>query len=538
MAKIDRDEDLFEEEKKVIRSAMADLENIAYQDSALLDRYKWFIGRYSKLLSLTRKIFRISDTQGRSLYRHQNEIQNLLDNANQGFLTFGSDLKVNRQYSAQCVQIFGRKIAGISIIELIQRWEGIDIASWEHVFCDAFVIATKKNQQALQRLSSIIRVGEKDIRVECKLISQDQDGFEEKVIMMILTDITEKRKSEEHIRYISYHDKLTSLYNRAYIEMVLPDLERKEAFPLSVIVVDMNGLKLVNDVFGHMQGDRLLVAMAQVMIAICRSTDVIIRWGGDEFIILLPKTDRNICEKVCERIHIACKEAQSNPICLSASIGAATKESLVTTFEELFVQAENRMYSHKLENRQQFRQNIMTEMEDKLYHQCFENIEHGERVLNMSLGFASFLGMNLDNIELKLLNQLAIFHDIGKVAIPTEILGKAGRLDPREWKIVKSHSDIGYRMVQSIGDLPLAEVVLTLHERWDGNGYPHGLVGQKIPLLARLFALVDVYDILTHERPYRMAMDKEVALREISLGRGSQFDPELTDGFLEYMSKK
>jgi len=538
MAKINRDEDLFEEEQEVLRSAMADLENIAYQDSTLLDRYKWFIGRYRKLLSLTRKIFRISDTQGRSLHRHQNEIQNLLDNANQGFLTFGSDLKVNRQYSAQCVRIFGKKIAGISIIELIKQWEGIDITSWQHVFSDAFLMATKKKQEALQRLSSIIKVGEKDIRVECKLISQDHDGFEEKVIMMILTDITEKRKSEEHIRYISYHDKLTSLYNRAYIEMVLPDLEKQDAFPLSVIVVDMNGLKLVNDVFGHMQGDRLLVAMAQVMIGICRSTDVIIRWGGDEFIILLPKTDRNTCEKICERIHIACKEAQSSPIGLNASIGTATKESPATTFEELFVQAENCMYSNKLESRQEFRQNIITEMENKLYHQCFENVQHGQRVLSMSLKFAKFLGLTLNNIELRLLKKLATFHDIGKVAIPREILGKSGPLDPREWKIVKSHSDIGYRMAQSIGDLPLAEVVLALHERWDGNGYPHGLVGQKIPLLARLFALVDVYDILTHERPYRMVMDKEVALREISLGRGSQFDPELTDGFLEYMSKK
>lgn len=537
MAKIDKDQNLFEEEQEVMRSAMADLENLAYQDSRLLDRYRWFTGRYSKLLSLTQKIFRISDKQGRSLHRHQSEIQNLLDNANQGFLTFGSDLKVNRQYSAQCVQIFGKKIAGISIIELIRQWEGIDIASWQHTFYDAFLIATKKKQESLQRLSSTIRVDEKDIRVECKLISQDHDGFEEKVIMMILTDITEKRKSEEHIHYISYHDKLTSLYNRAYIEMVLPELETQEAFPLSVIVVDMNGLKLVNDVFGHMQGDQLLVSMAQVMFGVCRSTDVIIRWGGDEFVILLPKTDRNVCEKVYERIHIACKEAQANPIRLSASIGTATKESMMTSFEELFVQAENRMYSNKLESRQEFRQNIMAEMENKLYQQCFENAEHAQRIFSMSLEFANFVGLNFDQFEIKLLKQLTIFHDIGKVAIPGEILGKTGRLDPREWKIVKSHSDIGYRMAQSIGDLPLAEVIVTIHERWDGKGYPHGLAGQGIPLLARLFALVDVYDILTHERPYRMAMDKEVALREISLERGTQFDPELTDKFLEYMSK-
>jgi len=108
----------------------------------------------------------------------------------------------------------------------------------------------------------------------------------------------------------------------------------------------------------------------------------------------------------------------------------------------------------------------------------------------------------------------------------------------KERKIIQTHSDIGYRLAQSIGDLPLAEIIVAIHERWDGSGYPHGLAGDKIPFLARLFALVDVYEILTHDCSYRSKMDAKTALREISLGANSQFDPELTKKFLEYHRDK
>jgi len=535
MAKINKDEHLFEDERETLRSAIADIEDGKYQGNPLLGRYEWLIGRYSKVLSLTRKIFRISDSQGRILHRHQNEIQNLLDNANQGFLTFGLDLKVNRQYSAECIRIFERKIVGISILDLMNQWHEVDIEYWKKIFTNVFSGAADEPQALLQQLPPMITIGDLDIRVECKLISQAHDDYEQKLIMMILTDITERRKSEEHIRYLSYHDKLTSLYNRAYIEMMLPELEKAEAFPLSIIVIDMNGLKLVNDVFGHAQGDQFLVAMAQVMTAVCRQTDVIARWGGDEFLILLPQTDSTMCGKICTQMRIACHAADANPIRLSAAIGLATKDNMDTSFEELFNIAENKMYSNKLIDRQIFRGNVIEEMKHRLYNQCFESIDHSERVLRMTIDFADFLEINLDKVELQLLTQLAALHDIGKVAIYREILGKTEPLTPSEWKIVQSHSDIGYRMAQSIGELPLAEVIIALHERWDGSGYPQGLVGQQIPLLARLFSVVDVYDVLTHDQPYRIAMERKAALQEIYLNKNSQFDPEIAEKFLEYM---
>lgn len=519
-----------------MESALADTVNNKYQGNQLLHRYEWLIGHYSKLLKLTRKIFRISDSQGRILHRKQNEIQNLLDNANQGFLTFGVDFKVNRQYSGECVRIFDKKIAGFSILELMNEKGHVDIEVWSEVFTTVFSSVKAKGDAVLAQFSPIVKIDNKDIRVECKLISQENDDeYDQTLIMMILTDITEKRKSEEHIQYLSYHDKLTSLYNRAYIDLVLPDLEKPELFPLSVIIVDINGLKLVNDVFGHAQGDCFLISLANVLQQSCRQTDIIARWGGDEFLILLSRADSRTCERICADIRLGCSKAVTHSIPLSAAVGAATKEMHTVTSADLFTVAENQMYNNKLAERQQFRQNVIDEMEKKLDTHCFESASHRERIRISANGFAAFLEYDLDSWEMKPLEHLPTLHDIGKVVIPQEILGKLGPLTMSEWEIIKGHSDVGYRMAQSIGELALAEVILSLHERFDGSGYPRGLVGEKIPLLARLFSLVDVYDVLTHDRPYCAAMSEKEALAEIEAGGGSQFDPDLTQKFLEYM---
>lgn len=537
MSKIDTNESLFKEECEVLESALADLENKKYQDNQLFYRYKYLTDHYNKLLKLTRKIFRISDSQGRILHQQQNEIQNLLDNANQGFLTFGVDFKVNRQYSGECVRIFGKKIAGLSILELMDKKEHVDIGGWLHLFTTVFSSPKAEGDGMLAKFSPIIKINDQDIGVECKLIFQeDDDEGERTLIMMILTDITEKQKSEEHIHYLSYHDKMTSLYNRAYIDLILPELEQPQLFPLSVIIIDINGLKLVNDVFGHVQGDCFLISLAQVLQQACRQTDIVARWGGDEFLILLPHSDASICEKICAAIRLGCSKAVTHSIPLSAAIGTATKKMQRITSTELFSVAENQMYTNKLAERQQFRQNIIDAMAKKLDTHCFESAGHRERICIRANGFAVFLGFDLNSGEMKPLEHLPALHDIGKVVIPREILSKKGSLTASEWEIIKGHSDVGYRMAQSIGELALAEVILSLHEHFDGSGYPRELAGEKIPLLARLFSLVDVYDILTHDRPYCTAMNEEEALAEITAGAGSQFDPELTKKFLEYLT--
>jgi len=372
----------------------------------------------------------------------------------------------------------------------------------------------------------------------CKVIQfapRSSKMSESELPRIILHDLVEKRQTEAEINYIGYHDQLTSLYNRAYIEKIIFELEQTNNTVLSLIMIDMNGLKLTNDVFGHVQGDRLLAAMGQVLLKVCRQTDIIARWGGDEFLVLLPQTGSIACEQVCKRIREACEQEGNLSVRLSAAIGAATSES-GKGIAKLFVVAENRMYSDKLAQSRDVRVNLIADMEHKLHHWCFENPGHSERIQDWGIAFAAFLGMASAPAEVKLLKQLAALHDIGKVAISGEILGKRDPLSADEWEIVQRHGEIGYRMAQAIGEPKLAEVVLAIHERWDGTGYPAKAAGEQIPFLARMFALVDVYDVLTHERPYGTVKTQQEALNEIAAGKGSQFDPALTDRFLEFMA--
>lgn len=536
MGKINIDKCLFEAEEKNLEAAMADLADERFCSNALLSRYKLLVHHYRKLLKLTKKIFHISDSQGQVLQRHQSEIQNLLDNANQGFLTFGRDFKVDRQYSAECTRIFGRKIGGKSIIELLGQACSESRLNLHQILEQVFESSSGAEGELLHRMPTIFHIDDKDIRVECKLIEQSMEIAEGKLVMMILTDITDQLRAEEQIRFLSYHDKLTTLHNRAYVETLLPDLEGPQSLPISIIMLDMNGLKLVNDVFGHQQGDLLLISMAEVLKKSCRPSDIIARWGGDEFVILLPQTDQEDCRKVWARIQDLCKEFTDCTIPLSAAIGAATKDSGVVRLTEMFNVAEYRMYNDKLLRGREVRKEIVGSLENILHKRCFESGGHSERVKQLAFEFIEFLGFDLNENDRKSLIQLAIMHDIGKVAIPGEILGKAAPLTAGEWEIVKSHSDIGYRMAQSMGEPSVADMILALHEHWDGTGYPYGVKGDRIPLLARLFAIVDVYDVLTHDRPYKAAVDKAAALREIELGSRIQFDPELAQRFIHFMT--
>lgn len=533
---IKKDKDMFEYEKSVLQSAMANIAERHYGDNELLSSYKLLVDDYEKLLKTTTKIFRISDRQELMLQGRQNELQNLLDNSHQGFLTFGRDLKVDQQYSAECINIFGKRIAGSSILSLLSQ-ENITLQRQLRTILERVFLSTEAVGQAeLQRIPAIFQIGDKRVSVDCKLLPQPERSLERFLVMMILTDITEKLRAEEQIRFLNYHDKLTTLHNRSYVEgTLLPALEERDNLPLSVIMADMNGLKLVNDVFGHHQGDLLLKAIANVLKDSCRQTDIIVRWGGDEFVILMPNTDETDCGKVCAQIKNACDASKDCAITLSVALGSATKVSGKSHLTELLNIAESRMYNDKLIKSREFRRSILANLEDMLLSRCFVDGDHSARTRQLATDFIEFLGMDKDSPDIKYLNQLCGLHDIGKVAIPVEILGKPGPLLPGEWNIMKNHSEIGYRLLQSIGEPIIADIILALHERWDGSGYPFGAKGEQIPLLVRIFSLVDSYDSMIHDRPYKTALAKGAALKEIESAIGSQFDPKLAQAFLAFM---
>ncbi len=352
----------------------------------------------------------------------------------------------------------------------------------------------------------------------------------------IILDITERKEYEDKIKYLSFHDKLTDLYNRAYFEEELKRLNHKRNLPVSIIIGDVNNLKIINDTFGHQHGDHLLCKIAGVLKSCFRKSDVISRWGGDEFSIILPNTPRDRGIDIIHRISQDCQKKSTLTLPLSISMGIATKMSMPDNINAIVREAESKMYRYKLIDKQVADSNIVTSLERALQQKKYETKEYRQSFVNCALQFGTILQLEKDQLnDLKL---LAMICDVGKIAVSEAIILKKGWLSENEWEEIRKHPEVGFRIARSSPELTnIADAILYHHEFWNGDGYPQRIKGEDIPLLSRIIHIVNAYQAMTHERPYRKAMNKENAIKELRKGQGSQFDPELTDKFIMMVSQ-
>jgi diguanylate cyclase (GGDEF)-like protein/PAS domain S-box-containing protein len=356
--------------------------------------------------------------------------------------------------------------------------------------------------------------------------SAEVDGFRG-----IILDITKRKGYEDKIKYLSFHDKLTGLYNRAYFEEELKRLNNKRKLPISIIIGDVNNLKMINDSFGHQHGDNLLHKIAGVLKSCFRKSDVVSRWGGDEFSIILPNTTLEKGEEIIARIAKECQEKSTLTLPLSISMGIATKNHLFENINGVVREAESKMYRYKLIDKQTADSSMISSLEKALQQRNYETKEYRKSFIDCAAQFGKTL--KLDRRQMKDLKLLAMICDIGKIAISEEIILKKGWLSETEWEEVKKHPEIGFRIARSSPELAhLADAILYHHEFWNGNGYPQKLKGEEIPFLSRIIHIVNAFQAMIHERPYRPAMRKEDAIAELIKGKGNQFDPELIDKFV------
>lgn len=351
-------------------------------------------------------------------------------------------------------------------------------------------------------------------------------------VVGLARNITNQKNLEDRLRYLSYNDALTGIYNRTYFEEKIRELNNEQHLPLGIIMGDVNGLKLVNDSLGHLEGDKLLKSIAGVLNKACGDKGYVFRWGGDEFMILLPNCNEYSCERMVEKIRSECKKDDYSYIELSIALGEVVKHSLEEDIDKCIKEVEERVYRQKLLEHNSVRSSMMNSLKKSLEAKNMETEEHTERVESYALEIGKRYGFKSSQMDELMI--IARLHDIGKIAIEEDILLKPGPLTTNEFEVMKTHAEKGFRIINASSEIiNVAKCVLTHHEKWDGSGYPLGIAGEEIPLMARIIAIADAYDVMTHDRVYRKAMNKEEAIKELKRCAGTQFDPVLVELFLK-----
>lgn len=357
----------------------------------------------------------------------------------------------------------------------------------------------------------------------------------------IILDISEQKKKELQITYLQEHDFLTGLYNRSYMEQEKKRLDQPQFLPLSIAICDIDGLRMINSAYSHAEGDRLITEMAKLIQGCLGQDHVLGHAGGGEFILLMPNTDSQTAQQLTidikNRTESYHRTNKSAFYAASLSIGLSTKEKEEQPIEDVLKTAEEYLRNNKLLNQNSSHSAIVFSIMATLYAKSQETEEHGQRLGFLCKMIGEHMGLEQKGLnDLQLLSKL---HDIGKIGIEDHILNKPDKLTEEEWAKMKKHPEIGCQIVMATPQLEhLAEYILNHHERWDGKGYPNGLSGEEIPLIARILAVADAYDAMTENRVYRPALSPEDAIKEIEQNAGTQFDPYIAQLFVDLIRKR
>lgn len=362
-----------------------------------------------------------------------------------------------------------------------------------------------------------------------------EERFEDGSVKLVggfMRDVTENVERQKKIAFLANNDILSGLRNRNYFDTFISSGALPESY--AVLLFDLDGLKLINDAFGHYEGDRAIKQVAKFLVETFTDNLFVARIGGDEFIVLTKETDPAIITDFANIFEQKIYDYnQENHIELNVSKGGYVVEEHDVEFERAFSHAENLMYRRKLMNRSSRKSKALESILETLNQKTEETVEHSDRIEEYSINICKALGIgrasDIDDIRL-----LAKVHDIGKITIPDKILNKPGKLTDEEFEVIKKHPEAGYKIIKNITDSDfVCEAVLSHHERFDGTGYPQGLKGKQIPLFARIITVADAFDAMTTDRVYHKAISKEEAIEEIVRCSGTHFDPEIVQAFLQ-----
>ena len=351
-------------------------------------------------------------------------------------------------------------------------------------------------------------------------------------VAVLFEDITQRKQMDEKILFASKHDYLTSLPNRRFFDEKIREMDQPQNYPLVVSMMDIDGLKLINDTLGHFVGDQAIIAVAKQLQVTFGEHAFVARTGGDEFMIVCVNTLISEFKQKSNEMIETMTKIKIQGVDISLSFGIAVKSESIELIQDIIIKSENDMYANKVLHGQSARNQIIVTLFDALKNKYEEEKIHSSRVSQYCSLMGECLGLSEgEKLELELAGRM---HDIGKISIPDTILRKPGKLNDEEWNIMRNHTTNGYQILRSADQYSrLAEYSLTHHERMDGKGYPQGLKGEEIPLFSRIIAICDAYEAMTSDRQYRKAMTSQEAVKEIIRCAGTQFDEKLVKIFIE-----
>ncbi len=357
----------------------------------------------------------------------------------------------------------------------------------------------------------------------------------EEIIGMLgsVRDVTEQKKIEEKLKYLSYTDVSTGAYNRSYFEETMNIIKTDDSFCKGIVMSDLNALKFANDIFGHLEGDNLIKTSYEILQESCdNENDLVFRWGGDEFVTILDNGSDEDCLRYMERVKENCNKSKNTKMKVSISQGYAIFDDKDQDIDELLKKADKMLYTYKPSTKQKKFRTIFENLVSNFKDKNIEDKGHIKRVEKMATELGCYMNFSYEYIEK--LRLLALVHNIGKIAIDEEILLKKEPLTEEEFKIIREHTTYGEKIANNFDETShISREVLTHHERWDGTGYPMGLKGEDIPILSRIFSVINVFDIMLNGCVYKPPLTLDEAIQELKDNAGTQFDPYVVEKFVE-----
>lgn len=438
------------------------------------------------------------------------------------------------------------QILGYSLAEI----EPISVSTWERL-CHpkdrkkVFTLLEEYFHRGHEQFETEYRMKHKNgswvwVAARGKIVAYDTAGKPVRITGTV-SDISIRRQREAQLRYLSFHDQLTGLYNRTYFENEMTRLQKSRDFPISIICCDVDGLKLINDTLGHHHGDLLLQTCAQTLQTCLRDSDILTRVGGDEFVALLPRTGPADGKAIVERINkgvAAYRTSHPEKPPVHISVGLATAMDANAFLEETFKKADDQMYHRKQRSKDTIRSRLVTYFMDRLNQLHALSQKRIQWIENICADMGRKAGLTA--YQIAKLTVLVRVHDLGMISAPKYVVRSSLNqpLSKEDWDILRHHTYKGQSIALTCRDLEdVADLIFLHHEQWDGKGYPLGRSGEDIPIECRIMDIVKSFDNLTNPNLTGNALSENEALEEIRKSSGSRFDPLLVQLFLQILKK-